>query len=1093
MSTGVPIELSDRKHKKKLSKFLSSESSVANKFNVVIYFTSKCQDPEVSDKVYKAYADPIFLNLFESYDSYLQQKLKGKAHESEVFLYLEVLKKLISYNLHSLRKNLLNPDKFISMILHFLHPQNKPAVRLAMFQNVYLELLFSSHDEDLQSLLPYAIDLSPFFPADNIVLAYPLDLYKDIIPLVPKEEPSQSSADETIDFLNIFLSVFRKYPEKFEYWFGVFKKYFVVNLYPKVSKEIGLSSTDNVGFVKLCPAKLQEVVVCSLGECMKERKQQCNHLWTDPGNATLMLEMYRQGLIVPPGEIQKELLDSFFKVLFIDPVELPPEKLHAYRKFFIDPLPLIIRGDATGNADLELLLHLQRIFKHSVKIWLKLESDMRDKILMTCLKLATNLLKGEASPKEASALVEIVLYMWVHTQVLNKSQWDTLRYELGTILHRPEVIEKIQGKLLQMTYFMATEYFYGWEKYNRNYDRIQKCAKHSGYSVTPDQRKLETKKYETVVSINPWDATKATTIWLYLLDIFRLLNVTGDGGKQPPIGPAIHVEICRAMKKVIYSLLTAYELSDYKAEPDPEKTPHSFVQVFCPWLFETIIDLPDEYLLGKAVAMKALCRIFVRHSQDRYPASVWSRFFDTIRVGLTKYVDTPISWAIIDSTVPIFSLSIPGANILIPYYLYEISRLFMKEKNKTKSVNSPQPPTRVRERALLILASLVSFPRHFQDVPDIPLLESLDTSTPVVNLITTVSPSPSPSPSTVNIPLSTSTHETQVISDNGSEVLADDVVVEDRVEEESEDVTTENSEDVDSEEENKDNLKDEEEEEDKVDLAYLDKPNVYLMFGPSLKYVDLQKIITRLLHFSLAYDNEPKHVHNALSILGVLILEELHKDTPDKKYIEWELQRLLKQTFSPNYLTALRTLQTFSLFYSKFDSHDEYFMRHTIHYLCQNILENFFNVKEPKIAKIIVEHYNTLLILLCSVPPKFFDDRRLVRDIFCTIESALSQERRKKGGRTEPISENVFIPPEVIAEAQKLLMTLLNFMHNFPTNGHYDIMSTQGLSEVDREGVLFTTMNELFLYSHYDIPKETTEIPEDPVEAPRRSSFHNNE
>jgi hypothetical protein len=504
---------------------LAFETSYQNKFSVVLYFTGhKCTDESAKDKVYQNFKDIILHVLLENYDAYiLQLRLKGKSHESEVKEYIDVLRRLVQFGLSDLRKTQPFADKIIPVLLNLLHTHNKLSIRQEAFQNILLELLLRApHDDDLLNLLPYAIDLSVF--SDSVPISHGIDT-KDTIPLVPKETDTQplnaQIQDETIIFMKTFLQLFTKVPEQFEHWFAVFKKYFMVSLYPKVSKEIGLSNNaDNIGFNK-CPTRIQEVIVEQISECMLDKPEQRQHLWSDTtGNSRLMLEVYRQGLLVDlKPTYQKTLLDSFWKALFKEPVEIPADRLKSHRKFFIDPLPIIIRGE---KSEMVLLLEIQLIFKrsvHDVEVWSKLDEDMRLLLLTSCLKLATNLLKGNANIG-ADTVVVTVLDIWVHAQVMNKTYWETLRNELGRILDRKEVVEHIQAKLLQVTNFMCKKYYFSWDKYNRNIDRILKCAKHSGYSRTPDGRKFELKKSDPLMGIEQWDVDKTTTIWNFLLDIF---------------------------------------------------------------------------------------------------------------------------------------------------------------------------------------------------------------------------------------------------------------------------------------------------------------------------------------------------------------------------------------------------------------------------------------------------------------------------------------------------------------------------------------------------------------------------------------------
>jgi len=331
-------------------------------------------------------------------------------------------------------------------MLHLLNAYNKTIVRRETFQDVLLELLFRSPDEDLLNLLPYTIDLYVFKDDPTTISAS-----KDAIALVPKEYDTQSNLmsqiqEETLAFMRILLQLFKKKPDEFEHWFGIFKKYFMVSLYPKVSKEIGAAYQPEFGFTK-CPSRLQEVVVDEIADCMLVSKQ-LQHLWSEnSGNAKLMLEVYRQGLLVDlDPEIQKKLLNYYWKALFKECNDIPANQLKSHQKFYIEPLPLIIRGEGGEKSEMDLLLAIQAIFKRSVhdsEVWHKLDEEMRLLILTSCLKLATNLLKGDFAVG-VSAVVETVLDVWVHAQVMNKSYWETLRTELAKIMDNKEVVEHIQ-------------------------------------------------------------------------------------------------------------------------------------------------------------------------------------------------------------------------------------------------------------------------------------------------------------------------------------------------------------------------------------------------------------------------------------------------------------------------------------------------------------------------------------------------------------------------------------------------------------------------------------------------------------------------
>jgi hypothetical protein len=70
-----------------------------------------------------------------------------------------------------------------------------------------------------------------------------------------------------------------------------------------------------------------------------------------------------------------------------------------------------------------------------------------------------------------------------------------------------------------------------------------------------------------------------------------------------------------------------------------------------------------------------------------------------------------VAYAILKHSANIFSLALPGANTLIPYYLLEIKNIIQK---------LDKHPQKVVERCLMILASLIPFSNHFEGI-EIPI------------------------------------------------------------------------------------------------------------------------------------------------------------------------------------------------------------------------------------------------------------------------------------------------------------------------------------------------------------------------------------
>ncbi len=136
----------------------------------------------------------------------------------------------------------------------------------------------------------------------------------------------------------------------------------------------------------------------------------------------------------------------------------------------------------------------------------------------------------------------------------------------------------------------------------------------------------------------------------------------------------------------------------------------SVIDIFGPLLFSAC-DLPDAFVDGKAEAYKILCRVFCRYHIRALPLFLLSHFYSIIQQGLfSRDGKNAVQNEILRHSSNIFNLALPGANTLIPYYLLEVRRVLTGEGR----------PNDVKERATIILGSLICLSSHFHDV-EIPI------------------------------------------------------------------------------------------------------------------------------------------------------------------------------------------------------------------------------------------------------------------------------------------------------------------------------------------------------------------------------------
>jgi len=401
---------------------------------------------------------------------------------------------------------------------------------------------------------------------------------------------------------------------------------------------------------------------------------------------------------------------------------------------------------------------------------------------------------------------------------------------------------------------------------------------------------------------------------------------------------------------------------------------------------------------GKSLAFKALCRIFVRNSQDRYPPEVLAHFYDAIRWGLTKYSGTEASKSIILTSVPIFALNLPGVNLLLPYFLKEIKVLV----SNLESAND-----RVRERCILILGSLISIARHYREVPDMDLAsDAFEKGMPTI------------------------------------EVKKDDKSVEN------------------------------------VNVLVAE-------FGKSFSYARINEHIGAILETVLKFDSVSRHIHDALSVYGVLMCEEVHRATPDDRWLLAQVKILFGYTLTGKApVAALRNIALLSLFQNRCDpvressslSRDALLMVILIGAYCVYYRptrgEYRFELQEQRrsilrvdvhrarlrvlfVVVVLEEHSATLLAWLQAMPVGFWDSRDTVQHVFASVQTVLTTPG---------------VDPLVKDSVHRLLLNVLNFTNNFPTDGHYDTMTSKHMEEAEFDSALFANNNNLYSYSFLDVP-----------------------
>ncbi|KAJ3436620.1 rho gtpase-activating protein [Anaeramoeba flamelloides] len=131
------------------------------------------------------------------------------------------------------------------------------------------------------------------------------------------KEKTPDTKEERIGLFKNLLGFITKQTNHKEFWIQTFNKCFITTLYPKIASNIGLLQGDtNTGFLNHCPYELQVLIVDHFLIWIKEGKlNEC--LFDITNNRTIILEIFRQGLLLPIGYDNTvfEILDQYEKWL----------------------------------------------------------------------------------------------------------------------------------------------------------------------------------------------------------------------------------------------------------------------------------------------------------------------------------------------------------------------------------------------------------------------------------------------------------------------------------------------------------------------------------------------------------------------------------------------------------------------------------------------------------------------------------------------------------------------------------------------------------------------------------------------------------
>ena len=292
----------------------------------------------------------------------------------------------------------------------------------------------------------------------------------------------------------------------------------------------------------------------------------------------------------------------------------------------------------------------------------------------------------------ANEIFQHLFLVWIRSPHTTKEMWLQLSEKLCKMVQWNELLNQWKDKIIQLTQVMVELFFES--KIKMKEAEEQRKQSRQLRTMTDITSRNTVINLDISFANKLSDQLKIKDLWYTLLNILGNLNAI-----LSPENFTIAINCCAEVIDIILGTEETFNVDC--------ATIIEIYHIFLPWLLEAC-SVEEKRNRGRLVAYSTLCKIFCRPQAATLPTEILCHFYRTLKQGLNSN-HSSIIWTIIRYASSIFTLCLPGVNILIPDFLREISKLFIA---KSKTIIPPD----VQMKALMLAASLICFPDHFTGV-----------------------------------------------------------------------------------------------------------------------------------------------------------------------------------------------------------------------------------------------------------------------------------------------------------------------------------------------------------------------------------------
>ena len=679
----------DKKYKKQKQILLDPKADLPTKHKTILYFIENNQK-EIFIEILRENKTIIggLLNIYHTINDTTQKKQKTTLTEKDG----EVIQTLLQFAVQNCTSGEITYITQLTTVFKiFLACETPFSIRKHIF-SCFIDIIVklnAAKDDNLKIFINSLGYIA--FVKDNNMNLTALHIPSGVPVPTSTENDVLSTKQQTFALLDIF---FEKFAENPEILYPFFKELLAYTC-SDYAKEIFLDSyKQRTGFdAKNVPNDLLDCILKSI----------CNEKVLKgliPLHDKLMkLMMYFYDIVIGMDVIHHNIITRTIQNYFTNFIlndtlslkinDITDEQIQIFKSTLIQKVANVMMKNK-GNEEAEVQILIQNIIKVIMSCLKKVnDENLQREIVLMIQKGVLGFLPNEIGIQTQlliTPVMECLLIVWMYWNKHNIEEWKTLKSELKVYFKETLIVEEIQRKINQLTLIIVNKFY--------------KNEKKTEVSLTDIPLHLQTLKVENIqlilhekeeimkelihedVLLNEYVQQFSH---IELLNLWNILFDMLEDVAELPVKSQTH---CCKCLLILLEFLIAAEKHSTTIEEITGNGRIQLYDVFFPYLTKVIkqnkIAPEDKYLV-----YNSLCHLMIRET-PRITNEIYSHFYSLIQELNEENKDNTIMEQLLIESYQIFTMQLPGVEILIPTYLnfFETYTKTQEDANVEMKVNT---------------------------------------------------------------------------------------------------------------------------------------------------------------------------------------------------------------------------------------------------------------------------------------------------------------------------------------------------------------------------------------------------------------------